>query len=237
MCPKHVEQIISAIKHSIASSCFLLYAYNTIHGQTCIKYTNCKLCTDKHASNIQIVNCNWHVQWYMCDWMDEQINQTILNTNFTLWWLQLNFSVLSLANNLPRQMWVQATRVQIQVAACVPSQICSEPNPGLMNIVMHYQPLYNLLICNLSELMFSTLRAHASNSIALLDKTKCSYILSWLSDCRFVDRTDRKSVNKTTKLITLTCLCKTKSMNERNTCLSAIWGLNFLQQTNVTSVL
>jgi len=60
----------------------------------------------------------------------------------------------------------------------VPSQICSEQNPGLMNPVVHYQPLYNLLICNLSELMFSTLRAYTDISIALLDKTTCSYILS-----------------------------------------------------------
>ena len=103
------------------------------------------------------------------------------------------FIVLSLAYNSPRQMWVQATWVQIQVTACVPLQICSEPNPGLMNTVVHYQPLYNLLICNLSELIFSTLRAHTNNSIALLDKTTCSYILSWPSDCCFVDRTDRKS--------------------------------------------
>jgi len=146
------------------------------------------------------------------------------------------FKVLSLAYNSPGQMWVQATRVQIQVAACVPSQICSEPDPGLMNIVMHYQPLYNLLVCNLSELMISTLRAHVNSSIALLDKM-CSYILSWPSDCCLWTELIGNQSTKRRQLITLTCLCKTKSMNERNTCLSAIWGLNFLQQTNVTSVL
>ena len=35
----------------------------------------CKLCC-----NVHIVICNWHVQCYMCDWMDEQINQTVVST-------------------------------------------------------------------------------------------------------------------------------------------------------------
>ena len=29
----------------------------------------------KLCCNIQIVICNWHVQCYICDWMDEQINK------------------------------------------------------------------------------------------------------------------------------------------------------------------
>ena len=33
-CPKRVEQIKSATKHSVASSWFFLYAYTTMHGQT-----------------------------------------------------------------------------------------------------------------------------------------------------------------------------------------------------------
>ena len=43
-CPKHVEHIISAINHSVASSWFfffLLYAYATMHGQTHIKFVIC----------------------------------------------------------------------------------------------------------------------------------------------------------------------------------------------------
>jgi hypothetical protein len=35
--------------------------------------------------------------------------------------------------------------------------------------------LYNLLICNLSELMINTLHAYTNNPIALLEKTTCSY--------------------------------------------------------------
>ena len=39
--PKHFENIISAINHSVASSWFfLVYAYTTMHGQTHIKSTS-----------------------------------------------------------------------------------------------------------------------------------------------------------------------------------------------------
>jgi len=38
-CPKHVEQIISAINIQLHLVGFLLYAYTTMHGQTYIKFT------------------------------------------------------------------------------------------------------------------------------------------------------------------------------------------------------
>jgi len=39
-CPKHVEQIISAINRSVASSWFSSWHYTTTHGQTYIKLVN-----------------------------------------------------------------------------------------------------------------------------------------------------------------------------------------------------
>ena len=38
-CPKHVEQIISAIMHSVATSWFFLYAYTKMHEQIRITFT------------------------------------------------------------------------------------------------------------------------------------------------------------------------------------------------------
>ena len=61
-CPKHVEQIISAIKHSVASSWFSLYAYTTIYT---VKHTSktrslcsvvTKVCDFSTASEVSALN-------------------------------------------------------------------------------------------------------------------------------------------------------------------------------------
>jgi len=56
-CPKHVEQIVRAINHSVASSWFfLLYACTTMHGQTYIKFSLCR-CEMGNGSSQASVCC------------------------------------------------------------------------------------------------------------------------------------------------------------------------------------
>ena len=88
-CPKHVEQILSAIKHSVASSWFSFLPYTTMHGRTYIKFIfvllTCVTCTSCNLNlfslffliitifssfrdrwNLKLVNRVWFSCWPSC---------------------------------------------------------------------------------------------------------------------------------------------------------------------------